>query len=415
MTEITSKFNVFHKEAFETKLAELIRRYKVDASVVWGDAYQTEIQERIDGCDTLFKVWVFPCEVTFSFAEFKIDGYTYLGCIKDSDRMGFITIHGNGLTEGLDISNFVKSFKDIPCHACNRKHSRKIGHLFQNDETKDVQVFGSACAKKYFGINFDRVLGFYETFQTRFDEWESSFRGSFFRNWINAETLIKDAYWMIDTYGYVSASKAEESSYGSNPILSTKDELKGFYAEHTSERRKIRELDSYQKIKDMDVSILWEKDYSEGAEELNDFQHNIKVLQEKLRYSMISMKDFGMVAYMVWNEWFKPSPVEKKEYIIPEGFQVGDKIEKEVVSLVSVSYFDGYYGRTYINTFVNDNNDVRYKWFSSVNAADKLGVDFVNDLPVECIINKGTIKKFEDDATYGKSIILTRASLKEVK
>lgn len=410
MTEIKKTFNVVQKEAFKDKLAELVRRYKVQTSVEWGEPYQDDVIIKEFDQEINLKIWFFPCEVTFSFAEFKIEGYTYLGCIKDSDRMGFITIHGNDLTEGLDISSFVNSFKEIPCHACNRKHSRKIGHLFQNDETKEVQVFGSACAKKYFGINFDRVLGFYETFQTRFDEWESSFRGSFFQSWIDAETLIKDAYWMIDTYGYVSASKAEESSYGPNPILSTKDELKGFYAEHTSERKKTRDLESYQKIKDMDVSILWEKDYSEGVDELTNLQHNIKVLQEKLRYSMISMKDFGMIAFMVWNEWFKPAPVEKKEYIIPEGFDVGCKIEKEVVSLVSVHSFEGFYGTTYINVFENENGDVRYKWFSSVDARNKLG----DDLPVKGFINKATIKKIEDDSKYGKSIILTRVSLYEV-
>lgn len=397
MTEVTRTFHIVNKHGFEAKMTELTRRFKVEFSVVWGTSYEESVEI---ARDEFINVWYHPCDVTFSFEEFKIDGYTYLGAIKDNDMIGLITIHGNELTEGLNLSDWVKSFDGIPCHACNRRHVRKIGHLFRQEASGDLQVFGSGCAKKYFGINFDRVLSFFETLQTRYDDWaEGEFR-TYVAYRVDSNVAIKDAYYLISKYGYTSKSRAEcESDSTAWAMTQFGDK----------ERTKVAKEYDIITLK-VDPSVIWETSYTKDPENKSDFEHNIEVMQEKLKFHLCGEKDFGMVAYMVWAEWFKPAPVEKAEYTLPE-VEVGDKIKKVVVTFSNLTYFDGYYGRTYINELIDKTNNVRYKWFSSVSVSHKFeGIEFGTEL----FLKIGTVKKVEDDPKWGKSVILSRASLYEI-
>lgn len=395
MTEITRNFQVVRKHGFEAKMAELTRRYKVEFKVVWGEAFNESVEV---ARDEFIRVWFHPCTVTFSFEEFKIDGYTYLGNILDNDMIGLITIHGNDLTEGLDLSSWVKSFDGIPCHACNRRHVRKIGHVFMKDDTQELQVYGSGCAKKYFGINFDRVLSFFQNLGKRYDDWADMEFRTYVAYRVDSFVAIKDAYYCIAKYGYTSKSRAEhESDSTAWAVDSITD----------ASREKLPDYEIT--TASIDPSVVWEKSYTKDPENKTDFEHNIEVIQEKLKFHLCGPKDFGWIAFMVYNEWFKPAPVEKVEYELPEGVEVGDKIREKVVTFTSIKSFDNEWGRTYINELVCDN--VRYKWFSSVSVAHKFeGIEFGKEL----FLKIGTVKKIEDDPKWGKSVILTRASLYEI-
>ena len=401
MTEITHHFNVIDKSGFINKLKALAKRFKVVYSESWGEPYSRDVE--VSEYEAPITVWYSPVDVTFSFDQFKIEGYKYLGCLKDGDMLGFITIHGNKLTEGLDIIEWVKSFDTIPCHACNRKHSRKIGHLFQKEDTKEIQVFGSSCAKKYFGINFDRILSFFETLNTRSNEWDAEFFGNFMRSHIDTTKLLKDVYYIINKYGYISKSKADWKQGD----ISTAETVKSF--QQDSEWSQKAKEDLYNELtKDVDFSVLWNTLYVKDAFNVTEFEHNIGVIQDKMHKGLLTDKDYGWVSYMVWNEFFKPAPSEKVIFTIPAGLEAGMKIAEETVVFSGVTYFDGAWGRTYINVF--ENGDVRYKWFSSINTCNKYNVEKGDTL----LIKKATIKKIEDDPKFGKSIIITRPTIKEV-
>jgi hypothetical protein len=400
MTEITHHFNVINQDGFINKLKALAKRFKVGYLMAWGIPYSREVE--ISKWNDPITVWFFPVDVTFSFDSFKIEGYKYLGCIKDSDMLGFITIHGKDATEGMNLSEWVKSFDTIPCHACNRKHSRKIGHLFQEDNTGEIKVFGSSCAKKYFGINFDRILSFFETLNTRYDEWDKEFFGAFVSNHLDTLTVLKDIYYIIDLNGYISKSRSEEQY-----AVDSTAEVSKVYSSDSAWKKSTKEKRE-ELTKNIDFSVLWNTFYVKDAFNVTEFEHNIGVIQDKMSKGLLTTKDYGWISYMVWNQFFKPAPAEKVDFIIPEGLEAGMKVLDETVTFTGFTYFDGTWGRTYINTFIN--GDVRYKWFSSINTADKYGVENGDRL----FIKKATIKKIEDDPKFGKSVIITRPTIRNI-
>lgn len=400
MTQVTRDYNIVNKAGFIEKMAELTRRYKVTYDIVWADSYTQEVE--ID--DMKFNVRYFPVTVTFSFEEFRIEGYQYLGSIKDGDMIGLITLHGNDLTKDMNLSEFVSSFKAIPCNACNRKHVRKIGHLFLEEESGDVQVFGSGCAKKYFGINFDRVLSFFQNLQLRYDEWAGEYDQRFIRNLINTNKAVQVIYWAIEQYGYISKTKADMDT-----IQSTADIASELHCDRDWRRKMDDKLDIL--TKDVDIESAFTVCHTKDVNNKSDFEHNVEVIQEKMAEGLLTYKDFGWVSWVVYNQFFKPAPVAKVEYTLPEGLFADDKIGGIPAKLTNVTWFDGRFGRTYINTFVQGN--VRYKWFSTINVATKLNLDFedVRENGVKVTIKSATIKGFEDDVQYGKSVMITRAKV----
>jgi hypothetical protein len=396
MTTIIHSYNVVDKAGFTNKLKELTKRFKVVYSLVWGTPYCETIEVRRD---EFIDVWFSPVSVEFSFDSFKIEGYNYLGCIKDGDMLGFITIHGNDLLGSTLITDWVKSFETIPCHACNRKHSRKIGHIFYKIETDEFLVFGSSCAKKYFGINFDRILSFFEGFTSKMDDWDNESRGRCLASHMDSIKLLKDAYYIISKYGYtsVSAAREDEGVMPTSMIIGNfrNDPSMGKY-KYASEIEEI--------TKDIDFSTVWTTPVITNNPEMN---HNIGVIQEKMSRNLLGEKDFGWVSFMVWNLFFKPAPAQALVYDLPEGLEVGDKIENITATFLGFVSYDGSWGVQFINMF--ESNNIRYKWFSSVNVAERFNVN-KGDMVV---IKKATIKKFEDDVKFGKSVIITRASIKE--
>jgi len=397
MTIITHSYNVVDKPGFINKLKDLTKRFKVVYSLTWGTPYCETVEVRRD---EFFDVWFSPVSVDFSFDSFKIEGYNYLGCIKDGDMLGFITIHGNNLIGDRDLIDWVKSFETIPCHACNRKHSRKIGHIFYKIETDEFLVFGSSCAKKYFGINFDRILSFFEGFNSKVEDWDNDSRGRHYASHMDSITLLKDAYYIISKYGYtsVSAAKEDEGVMPTSMIIGNfrNDPSMGKY-KYISEINEITE--------NIDFSVVWSTPIVTNNPEMN---HNIGVIQEKMAHNLLGEKDFGWVSFMVWNHFFKPAPAQALAYTLPEGLEAGDKIENITVTFLGNISYDGSWGTQFINMFEAGN--VRYKWFSSVNVAGRYNIDKGSIISIK----KATVKTMEDDVKFGKSVVITRATFERV-
>jgi hypothetical protein len=397
MTTIIHSYNVVDKAGFSNKLKDLTKRFKVVSSLSWGTPFSEVVEVRRD---EFYDVTYFPVTVEFSFDTFKIEGYDYVGCIKDGDMIGFITIHGVNVVGGVDLTEWIKSFQTIPCHACNRKHSRKIGHIFHKVETNEFLVFGSSCAKKYFGINFDRILSFFEGFSTKIEEWDADSRGRHFASIIDTTKLLSEVYFIISKYGYTSVSAA----MGDDTVSPTSLVLEGFRNDPSFGKYKY--IGDLEKIaQDVDFSTVWETPIVTKNPEMN---HNIEVIQRKMSQNLLSEKDFGWVSFMVWDRFFKPAPAQTIVYTHPEGVTVGDKLQNVPATFLGFVSYEGRWGVGFINMFESDN--VRYKWFSSVNIAGRINID-----KGDCIlIKKATVKGLEDDVKFGKSVIITRASV-EVK
>jgi hypothetical protein len=156
------------------------------------------------------------------------------------------------------------------------------------------------------------------------------------------------------------------------------------------------------------MEVLHENDYLNGkTEDLNDFEHNLLILQEKMRSNVVTDKDFGFMAFLVWKEFFYV-PVEERpervEFIIPEWAQRGVRFKKDenpMEGVVSHTHtFNGSYGLTTIYTIVCGN--IRLKWFATND--QNVAVDD------KIVINGFTVKDTEDNQ-YGKSVIINRARL----
>lgn len=395
MTTIIHTYNVVDKSGFSNKLKELTKRFRVTYNLTWGVDYCQTVEIRRD---EFYDVWFSPATVEFSFDSFKIEGYDYLGCIKDGDMLGFITVHGNDMV-GENILEWIKSFEAIPCHACNRKHSRKIGHLFKKIETDETLVFGSSCAKKYFGINFDRILSFYEGFSIKMNEWGDENYGRFISSIIDTNDLIKDIYYIISKYGYISNSSANERE----GIESTSNVVKEFRNDSSMGKYKyIKEINDI--TKDIDFQSVWTTPLVTDNREMN---HNITIIQEKMSKNLLSEKDFGWVSFIVWNRFFKPAPTQARIYTLPESLKAGDKIENITAVFTGMVSFESAWGVQNINMF--EAGDIRYKWFSSVNVCAKYGIEKGDTV----VIKKATVKSLEDDVKYGKSVIVIRLTIKE--
>jgi hypothetical protein len=394
MTDITTEYKVFDKDGFLNKVKELTRRFKVEITMVWGDSYTEKVPSPHDQ-DFDIVVTIYPVSVTFSFAEFKIDGYTYLGCIKDHDMVGLITIHGNDLLEGKNVSEWVKGFEAIPCNACNRKHSRKIGHLFEKDDTKEVMVFGSGCAKKYFGVNFDRVLSFFERFKDGMDDHFGGF-GGFLSKYINTEKTLKDIYYNIYKYGYIPRSRAEY------PNTCTTDDVLLLQKARSDGRKN---PDDYDEITNgVDFTDVVTKSFTKDPNNISDFEHNIEMVQARMVNNLLTSNEVGILCWMVYSNFFQVKS-DNVEFITPEGLKEGDRIEKQTVVFAGFNSFTSDWGVTNIYVFECDN--VRYKWFTSVNVHFKYDVEVGDKL----FIKSARVKKIEDDPKYGKSVIISRPSI----
>jgi hypothetical protein len=397
---------VYDKTGFENMVNKIVRRYKANVDLVWGTPFEETIY--VPGfhlfSDTFgersFKITKHPVTASFDFDQFKIDGYTYLGCIKDENMMGLVTIHGNEHLEGRDISDFVNSFDNIPCHNCNRRHKRKVGHLFLHNDSNEILVFGSSCAKNFFGINFDRLLGFFDRVSISFgDGWDDDFVRGYRDKTIHWRSAARFAYFLISKDGYLSATKAREWERTSTGT---------YVRELYNGNRELLTEQARQEMRDMeypDFDVLFNTEVVDpNKENKNDFEHNLLVLQEKMRQDMVTYHDHGFITFMVYNQFFKTPAPERVEYILPEWAEKGRRVKKNEMDITAevshIHSFNGSYGLTHIYSFVSDN--VRFKWFTGNDQNVEVG-DTVK-------LDSFSVKDTEDNQ-YGKSVIITRARL----
>lgn len=406
MTVIQHTYNVHDKAGFEHALGKIVRRYKCRVDLVWGEpnTYKTWVQTPHG--DMKVSVTKHPVTVDFSFDQYKVEGFTYLGCIKDENMMGLITIHGNdvlGQTDTTEITKFVSEFEDIPCHNCGRKHRRKIGHVFLVEETGEYIVFGSACAKNYFGINFDRILKFFERLNIVFtDGWDGEYLRGLWSNIIDWRAACKYAYYEISKHGYLSGGKAREQQRSS-----TGDSVREMMNDNDNViTNQVREEIRGMEFPEFDELIS--HDFVGKTEGLNDFEHNLVVLQEKMNRNNVTFHQYGWIAYLVFKKYFyTDNRPTRRVFTIPDwavqGFRVKKGEMEAQCTITGIKVFNGSYGMCHLYTL--EWNDVRFKWFSSNDQNVEVGD--------EVVLNGFTVKNVEDNQ-YGKSVIINRARFEKL-
>jgi len=395
-------------EDFKVALADACKKFKIDYDLEVGEkevvgTYVDPNTPTTQFCEKR-KIYGYKVKVSFSEIEkFTETGFTYLGCIKNDD---LVSVHPQS---DFDLSSLKEEIETFPCHECGKKIKRNIIHVFREDATGEVKVFGSGCAVKKFGININVLIGKYTNLLNLFTEQFADYEpAGFGKGWspIDAHIFSAMCYFEIHEHGYVSGKKAYE--FGG---LST--------AECVS--------DDYMRVENMDKDAKSiQKEYEWNCENIgfdfDDFKifcaKFIETLEEgDFKFNMVGAYDFieegiihprtkGFVAYLAFKFWDDQKNVKNEGIKWNEdhsGFEVGDKIKGLRVEIVSEYIFEGYYGTTYIYTMRGVEDNIKYKWFASK----------CLDTDKEYIITSCTVKKLEDDAKYGKAVVVTRCRTKE--
>lgn len=394
------------------KLAATCKKFKVDFDIKVGEKHVIYTY-KID-CPVTFKkrtVEVQGHDVEVNIPEmdkFINTGATYLGCIK---RDGIVTVHPTAHAENIEhsLSSLEEEIKTFPCHECNKSINRKIMHVFEDDATGEIKVYGSGCAVKKFGVNINSLISKFEgIYEAMIEDYgDEGIWGDFGGGMkvYNAEYFCSFAYNLILKAGYVSGSEA----WGNEGVFSTKDRAIENYNEfmnapvssaiHQVTIEEFNENDfSYEKFSTWVVEFVNEMD--EG-----DFKFNLLSVIDIFSENFVNKRTAGYVAWLTFKYWYDNVRIKAEviEYNTDHsGYSVGDKFKNLHVQVVNEFITEGYYGTTFIYTLRGKEDNIKYKWFAS------------NPLEegVEYILTSGCIKALEDDAKWGKAVVITRCRKK---
>ncbi len=392
---------------FKSELASATKKMKVDYEMTVG--VKRVIHEYDDpntpagSFTNKIQIWGYDVEIVIPEIDKMTEtGYTYLGCIKDD---GLVTVHPNDNAD-FDLSS-MEQIKTFPCDRCGKKASRNIIHVFRKDG--EITVYGSTCAKTKFGIDVNMLVEKFSRLMLDFGgvwgDMEDNF--GFARDWkfISAENFISMAYHEIVEHGYTSASKVYNEGG-----LSTTDCVSSDYFELINGNQTVIKGFEYNLDNiefDFSEFVAWAGTFIASMDD-NDFKFNMKGALEVIEEGYIHPRTKGFATYMVFKFWFdnkKASTEVKVEWNedysdLEEKFRMRD-IRMEVINEYT---FEGNYGTTHIYTFRGLDDNRKYKWFASKEI----------DTNGEMLVT-GTVKGFDDHATYGKCVLITRCIVKEVE
>lgn len=327
-------------------------------------------------------------------------GYEYLGCIKDD---GLISVHPNNNAD-FDLSS-MEEIKTFPCDRCGKKVKRNIIHVFRKDG--DVTVYGSGCAKTKFGIDLNVIIDKFSRIMEQFGISEIDDDGYYGggRGWnvIDADAWCTIAYHEITDNGYVSGTKVMNEGG-----LSTKDCVDSDYTELMDGENRMRVYyDSITETKEFNLAHMlgWATVYVNELEE-GDFKFNMKGALEVLLEGYVHPRMGGYVAFLVFKYWFDTVKASEKKEEVEwntdySNMEVKERLRDIKAVCINEYTFETQWGATTIYTFRGVEDNIKYKWFASKQI----------DTEGEFMLT-GTVKAFEDDAKYGKAVILTRCLVK---
>ena len=390
------------KSEFIENIIKLCKKFKINSyELVWGDRYKlyTEIPSYEDGD---FDVFGYDVTLIVSdFDKFTDTGFTYLGSVKTDFGAVFTTPSRYAIENEINISDLKEEIETFPCHECGKKIARKIIHVFKEDTTGNITVYGSGCSLKKFGIDLVSALRKFQSISQSISEGGYARIGT---EYMSSHLWSKLAYYNIINFGYVSRSKAY------NEMLTSTDSeaCDLFYILTSSNDTSIyatnmrKEMPAKLEVMDFDFDEMkkWAVKWVDSLED-NDFKFNLNTALEVMVDGYILPNLSGYLAYMTFKYWYDNKKVQEKKVEYNTDYSdlnVGDKFKKIRVEIVNEYIFEGKYGITHIYTMKDLDTNYKYKWFTS----KELDADFIIN------ISSGTIKAFEDHEKYGKAIVITR-------
>ena len=379
------------KNEFIENISGLCKKFKIENyELIWGDEYVLYVEvPSYEGGD--FDVMGYDVTlVAEDYDKFTNTGFTYIGSIKTDMGAVFTTPSRYAIEKGMDLSSLKEEIETFPCHDCGKKTARKIIHVFEEDATGNITVYGSSCAKKRFGVDLASALRKFNRLMERVGE---GGYGRMAEGWMSGAFWTKIAYYYITEFGYVSGSKA----YNDETVTSTNVDTHGMYdilsssndtSRYATEMRLTMPSTLEAMDYDFDAMKKWAVSWVDSLEE-GDFKFNLNSALEVLVDGYLLPQLSGYVAYMVFKYWFENVKVQevKFEYNTDySGLEVGQQVKKLRVEIVNEYIFEGNYGTTYIYTMKDLDKGYKYKWFAS------------KCFDAELIINisSGRIKDIED-------------------
>jgi hypothetical protein len=409
--EVIMKVQVakINKRDFEAKVAEFSRKFKIEVGYEFGE--EKVLYTTRDNQGRKMEVRGWDVEVFANddkLAAIENTGWNYLGSFQEENGAIIIVPSRYATYNGYELSSIKDEIEGFPCHECGRKIRRTILHIFEKDG--QIKPFGSGCAQKKFGVNFLSLISRYGNFMNRMEELPGDDYG-YFCSVGNGYYLAKDwfevGYYLINKYGYVSSSKA---SYTDE--TSTNDTLADYYRilfligkpEHSYQKEIQDKVPAEMEAIDMDYDAFIEFAEKFVRDECSgDFAFNLETALDVMKEGYVIPKLAGYLVYVIFKFW-KSNNTENVESFNEDysDLSEGQKIKKLLVKIVDKHVFEGYYGPTNIYTMKGADDGRKYKWFTAKNFSTG----------TELAISSCSIKKLEDHAIYGKSVVLTRCYAK---
>ena len=415
------KIPVERVSEFKSYLKDISNKYHLEYSFKQSELIEDQRDVNIWGIQQLITLRYFTFTVELSSTEFQIEGFTYLGSLKKDPETNLFSVHGNEFSENKDIclSDIANDLESLPCNHCKTKQNRVISHVFLEKATQEIKLYGSGCAKKYFGINFLSELYKFERCFERFSELEDEYFTQAAVSFIDKKEFINICWYFIKESGYLSKSKCAYDE------LSTSEFVANFVRDTS--------LSEKQAIIKKVPSDLYERfinhEFVQNKDHMSDFDHNLSIVVEKVRSGNISIKDTGFLAYMVYSLFFFEEQKKQERKAINNDlseFEGKEKVRlKELVlTITKINHFETDYGLTSLYTMIDYKNR-QFKWFASKSIVTEHPYTLIQEgkettqsvyVTAEIgdkIILDGTIKKLEDHEVYGPAVILTRCKVKK--
>jgi hypothetical protein len=397
-----------NKRDFEAKVVEFSRKFKIEVGYEFGE--EKILYNTRDDQGRKFEVWGWDVEIFADddkLAAIENTGWNYLGSFQDENGAILIVPSRYATYNEYNLSEISDEVAGFPCHECNRKIRRTIIHIFEKDG--QVKPFGSGCAQKKFGVNFLSLISRYGNFMDRMDELSGDDYGCFGKvkeGYYSAKDWFEVGYYLINKFGYVSASKA---SYTED--VSTTDTIADYYRilfligkpMHEYQEKIQNTVPAEMEAIDMDYDAFIEFAETFINDECSgDFAFNLKSAMDVMKEGFVIPKLAGYLTYVVFKFWKSNNtkPVENfnEDY---SDLKEGQKLKKLITKIIDKHVFEGYYGPTSIYTMKGVDGR-KYKWFT--NKEFNTGT--------ELIISSCSIKKLEDHETFGKAVLVTRCYAK---
>lgn len=281
------------------------------------------------------------------------------------------------------------------CNHCNINHARKITYLIQ-DENGKIKQIGKSCLKDYIGYDISGILNMIEcinNIEENISDYEKSNIGDRYAKYINTIDFLNIEKMVIEKFGYISNSKAQEtdniptSFRITNILYGDRKYFSDEYREILDKKYQMSEKNEI--FEDVKNALNWLENLK-TSEIDNNYIRNLKTISSG---EYFNGKEIGYMSslltsyYRANNQNIKKE--EKKEEKISEYYgNIGEKIQINV-TFKHFSSFETMYGISKLYIFEDEKGNI-FTWFTTTN----LDINYEDKITIKATIKEHTI--YED-------------------